>query len=144
MNYTELQEAIANYISSFMATHHKPELLYHNIDHTRRVVKNAQQIANHYQLNEHDFFVVTAAAWFHDLGYYSGLRESHEEAGASLATAFLEENQVDAATIQSVAACIIATHMPQSPKNLLESIVCDADLFHFGTPEFFRKLKYGW
>ena len=34
---------------------------------------------------------------------------------------------------------IIATTMPQRPKNLVEKVVCDADLIHIGTKEFFRK-----
>jgi hypothetical protein len=31
--------------------------------------------------------------------------------------------------------------MPQSPANLLEDIVCDADLFHLGTDEFTERNK---
>ena len=42
------------------------------------------QIADHYQLNERDFFIVTTAAWFHDIGYLNGA-ENHEEKGAEMA-----------------------------------------------------------
>src|SRR5690606_23499712 len=37
---------------------------------------------------------------------------------------------------QAVKSCILATRLPQSPSNLLEEIVCDADLFHLGNVWF--------
>lgn len=33
----------------------------------------------------------------------------------------------------------MATKMPQSPKNLLEKIICDADMIYLGRKEFFAK-----
>ena len=38
--------------------------------------------------------------------------------------------------IISIKNCILATRIPQRPTNLLEEIVCDADLYHFGTDDF--------
>jgi hypothetical protein len=35
----------------------------------------------------------------------------------------------------------MATQIPQKPANLLENIVCDADLFHLGTDEFSERNK---
>jgi hypothetical protein len=43
---------------------------------------------------------------------------------------------VDEETTTAVKNCIIATRIPQRPANLLEEIVCDADLYHFGTDDF--------
>jgi hypothetical protein len=38
--------------------------------------------------------------------------------------------------IEEVKGCILATVWPQNPTTFLQQIVCDADLFHLGTPEF--------
>lgn len=58
-----------------------------------------------------------------------------------MAAAFLTGTGVDAGAIQSVKGCILATQIPQKPTNLLEDIVCDADLFHLGTDRFSERNK---
>lgn len=114
--------------------------VYHNLKHTEDVVDAAISIANHYQLDNDDFFTIVAAAWFHDIGYFADCKQ-HEDKGAELAAAFLAGHKVDAGIIEKVAACIKATKMPQKPANELENIICDADLFHFGTENFSKKNK---
>lgn len=109
---------------------------YHNLSHTGAVVSNAAKIASHYQLGEKDVFIITAAAWFHDAGYFNGGPADHEIRGADMAAGYLKEIGIDDETIQAVQQCIVATRMPQSPKNLNEQIICDADLYHFGTDHF--------
>ncbi len=117
------------------------QLLYHNLAHTQEVVKAAKQIADHYQLNEQDYFAVVAAAWFHDTGYLYGITKGHEEKGAELAAAYLAEKGCDGQLIGQVKSCIIATKLPQNPQSLPEQIVCDADLFHLGTEIYREKSK---
>lgn len=137
MDHNLVLKDIPAYISKYVETSsQKHQLVYHNMLHTEQVVDAVRQIGSHYQLNEHDFFVVTAAAWFHDLGYYSGSGNGHEAKGAEIATSFLQEQGADETTIAEVKGCILATQMPQNPKTLLEQIVCDADLFHLGTDDF--------
>ena len=58
-----------------------------------------------------------------------------------MATAFLEENHVQPAIVAQVQGCIRATRLPHSPRNLLEEIVCDADMFHLGSATFGVKNK---
>ncbi|HLA54062.1 MAG TPA: Pycsar system effector family protein [Flavitalea sp.] len=141
MNYSEIIEDAGRFVSHFMDEHRGKNLSYHGIDHTKSVVGSAIQIANHYQLNDLDFFVVVVAAWFHDTGYFNGPGINHEERGVVLATEFMGKNRVDAAVQAGVGRCILATKMPQNPSGLLEEIVCDADLSHFGTEEFSRNNK---
>jgi len=140
MNYQPILEKVQHYAQHYFETHTNNNLVYHNREHTKNVVAAAAQIANHYQLNDRDYFVVLTAAWFHDLGYYTN-PTAHEEEGARLAAAFLQENGIDEATIDAVKHCILATKLPQDPHNLLEQIVCDADLFHLGTDDFFSRNK---
>jgi pycsar effector protein len=65
----------------------------------------------------------------------------HEVKGAELAAKFLTDEKVDPDIIEKVKSCIMATHMPQQPKTLIEQILCDADLFHFGNDRFSKKNK---
>jgi predicted metal-dependent HD superfamily phosphohydrolase len=136
MNYVQMLEQVKDAAQLFFQTHEKPPLVYHNLAHTEQVVAQAAQIARHYQLNDYDFFIVASAAWFHDTGYYITDGENHEEAGAELLTDFLKSRNVDEVTINAIRGCIMATKMPQLPNNLLEQIICDADLFHLGTDSF--------
>jgi predicted metal-dependent HD superfamily phosphohydrolase len=103
-------------------------------------VNAAIEIANHYRLSDLDYFIVVTAAWFHDIGYYTDPAR-HEEKGAEEAAVFLKRKGVDETTIQTVAQCIRATRLPQSPETLLEKIVADADLFHLGTSKFLETNK---
>jgi predicted metal-dependent HD superfamily phosphohydrolase len=115
-------------------------LPYHNKAHTQFVVDSAIQIANHYQLSDDDFFVVVTAAWFHDTGYLK-TRDHHERESVKVADNYLRKQDVDQETIARINQCIIATEMPQKPQNLLEEIICDADMFHFGSDNFSEKNK---
>ncbi len=135
MNYQQLLEQAQQTSIEFFKEHPNDKLVYHNMQHTERVVNAAREIANHYQLPDDDFFIVVTAAWFHDAGYYINPKD-HEAAGATLAAEFLMKASVDDGTIQKVKKCILATRMPQRPETLLEKIVCDADLFHLGTENF--------
>src|SRR5687768_6964658 len=114
-------------------------LRYHNLDHTQRVVLACEEMADFHQLQPADREALLVAAWFHDIGFSEGVSKGHEDAGIRMATAFLRERKADEGFINKVASCIKATEMPQSPKNLIEQILCDADLFHLGTDEFKSK-----
>lgn len=140
MNFSELLQRVAQHQLDFFQSQADPHLVYHNLPHTQGVVKAASQIADHYQLNERDHFIVVAAAWFHDSGYYVDYAD-HESRGAELAASFLHSQGADESVIDEIRQCILATRMPQSPHNLLQQIVCDADLFHLGTSEFADKNK---
>ncbi|PZR25256.1 MAG: phosphohydrolase [Citrobacter freundii] len=136
MNYAQLLDEVKQEVTHFFQLHENAGFSYHNLSHTERVVTNAGLLARHYQLNDKDFFIVTTAAWFHDTGYYINGATDHERRGTEMAAAFLQTKGVDESIIYAVENCIMATCLPQSPKNLLEQIVCDADLFHLGTDEF--------
>jgi predicted metal-dependent HD superfamily phosphohydrolase len=109
--------------------------------HTKEVVQAAEQISSHYELTEDDQFIVQTSAWFHDVGYLYGPPENHEALGAEKATEFLKTQGINGEIIERVKGCIIATRLPQTPHNLLEEIICDADLFHLGTDSFAEKNK---
>ncbi len=138
MNYQKLTDKIAKHVAEYYEKHPHPELVYHNLDHTQYVVKAALKIAEYYQLNNEDLFILTAAAWFHDTGYLVNQLD-HEASGAKLAEEYLEKHNVDAGIIDKVVATIMATAMPQNPVTLLEQIMCDADLYHLSKKSFMEK-----
>jgi len=140
MNYKKLQEDVEKHVGDYFHTHSDPRLVYHNLEHTQEVVNAAQQIANHYQLNEQDFFVVTVAAYFHDTGYFEDTL-NHEAKGAALADDFLAKHKVNQEIRDQVKSAILATKIPQQPKSEIDKILCDADLFHLGLADFRTKGK---
>lgn len=136
MNATELLASAASYVRELFDKNRKPELLYHCLDHTENVVLAAQKIADHYQLDEHDYVAVMIATWFHDIGYLFTTADKHEEKSVELATEFIRKYQDDDTLVAKFKECIMATVMPQHPVSLISKIVCDADLFHLGTGAF--------
>ncbi len=140
MNYHKLLEQVKDYVLNYYRAHDTTNFHYHNIEHAEDVVTATAKIANHYQLSDHDYFIVTAAAWFHDLGYMVSIT-NHEDEGIKIAATFFKEHQLNDEDIKLIAGCITATKMPQSPTTLLEQIICDADLYNLGTDNFFKKDK---
>ncbi|TLU94669.1 Pycsar system effector family protein [Dyadobacter sediminis] len=136
MNYNHQIDKVRHHVRHFFETKALSQLSYHNLAHTETVVSSAAKIAGHYRLDEKETFIVTTAAWFHDTGYSNGEASGHERRGAQLAAEYLVKEEVEESIVRAVEGCILATIWPQKPVNLLQQIVCDADLYHFGTPEF--------
>jgi putative nucleotidyltransferase with HDIG domain len=140
INYKEIQKEARDFVSQYFSKNDTTKLIYHNLNHTKEVLKAAEQIANHYQLNDKDYFIVFIAALFHDTGYFEDPK-NHEFVGARNATQFLLEKGVNEEVRNAVSDAIQSTKLPQSPKNLIEEIICDADLFHLGTESCKLKSK---
>ena len=113
---------------------------FHDLHHTLAVVAAAGTIAANYSLSDQEYTALLLAAWFHDTGY-SRQYEGHETMSVQIAGEFLRARQVDESLITSVTGCIMATRMPQSPKTLIEEILCDSDLYHLGTDQFDKENK---
>ena len=107
------------------------KFIYHNLAHTQRVVKKANELAELTNLNEKDKTLLLLSAWFHDTGYTKSI-ENHEDESAKIASAFLKENKLVENDIKSVSDLILATKMEYQPKNQLEKIIRDADCAHLG------------
>ena len=136
MDYSRVISEIEVYVTDFLANE-RGGFFYHNLNHTRKVVSHVEEMANHYQLRESDRFVVVAAGWFHDIGYLNGAPSGHEQRGSELLSEFLKSYHIPQQILTASQSCILATVLPQKPTTLLEEIVCDADLYHFGTEELF-------
>jgi len=112
-----------------------PRLGYHNLAHTLDVLTQAQVIARNENLDdEHDLLLLKTAAVFHDSGFLL-VYKNHEEKSCELATEYLNGifNNED---LKKIHGMIMATKIPQTPHNLLERIICDADLDYLGRDDF--------
>jgi predicted metal-dependent HD superfamily phosphohydrolase len=110
-------------------------MVYHNLEHTLEVVEAANEIGKHSGLSESDMEILLLAAWFHDIGIPNSYN-NHEEKSAAIAKDFLEKNNYPADKISKVTDLILITKMPQNPKNLIEEVICDADISHIGKKGF--------
>lgn len=135
MNVADIYKKIENHVTGLFEKEDVKGLFYHNLDHTRQVVARTKEIAAHYNVSEKEMLVLYAAAWFHDVGYLFADATDHEEKGAAIMRSYLKD-YADEETISSAERCIFATRYPQHPGNLLEEIICDADMYHLGTKDF--------
>ena len=142
MNYQELLNKTEEHVNLYYSEHTDPTLLYHNQSHTAEVLDNTKRIADHFQLDDRSFFIVSAAACFHDTGYLIKSDETHELKSVALAQTFLTSIGINEQDIAEIKKCILATSMPQMPETLTEKIICDADLYNLGTSTFRPSLSY--
>ncbi len=140
---TSLLEKVKDYVRGIFTEKFSEKIYYHNIDHTLDVVAATEIIGRECDLSPDDLEKVMIAAWFHDIGYYLG-QKNHEEASADIASDFLKKEGVKDQAIEQIRNCILATKIPQSPKNQLEKILCDADLYHLSTNDFLEKTELLW
>lgn len=87
-------------------------------------------------ISKADLEPIIIAAWFHDVGYIKTY-QGHEAEGAEMAKEFLTREKCESEMIKVVASCINATRVPQQPNSLQSQILCDADLYHLGSLDYF-------
>jgi HD superfamily phosphodiesterase len=136
-----IYKRVSHYVNGLFEEYPHANLVYHTLEHTKKVVEHAQEIAAHYQLNETDMLAIYVAAWFHDTGHLFTDVPEHEDKSVELMRQFMQEQGADNALIETIAGCIYATRMPHEPIGLLQEIMCDADTYHFGTKEFKKTNK---
>ena len=133
-----LLQTSRKYVESFLKENLSDGIYYHDLEHTQEVVEASQEIGIASKLSNEELEIVLIAAWFHDTGYYKGM-ENHEEMSKDVAEKFLKQEGVGESKIAAVGGCILATKIPQTPKNIMEEVLCDADLYHVSTRDFFTK-----
>ncbi len=126
---------VEEYAKEILLNEIPEKFVYHDDYHTERVVKASQMIGRESGLSEEDIELLTIAAWFHDTGYKEGCA-NHEATSCEIARSFLTSKSFPAEKIAIVEACIQATKMPQNPQNLMEEVLCDADLHHLACNDY--------
>jgi TolB-like protein/predicted metal-dependent HD superfamily phosphohydrolase len=114
-----------------------PKLHYHNTDHIKDVLNASLVIAGHERVPSDEIKLLRLAALYHDAGFIHSPK-NHEEKGAAMAREFLPQFGLSAEQITAIANMIMATKIPQTPGNLLDKILCDADLDYLGREDFYE------
>lgn len=128
-----------SWMREMFAEKQMPEVCYHNLDHTLLIVQKVNEIGKYYELPEKDLEDLFYAGWLHDVGYWDGIAEGHEQQGADLAQKCLTELGLEDERIQRIKSAILATKVPQKPKDLFETIICDSDLYHLSSNLFYEQ-----
>jgi uncharacterized protein len=114
------------------------DLFYHHLEHTRDdVLPATERLARAVGLDGEGRALLRLAALYHDVGYVERYFRN-EALGARMAAEALTACGLRAAQIRTVQRLIMATQLPQTPRDLLEAILCDADLDSLGREDFLR------
>jgi hypothetical protein len=112
------------------------KLSYHSLAHTRDyVVPHAERLAVLEGVYGEGLLLALTGALFHDIGFVEQPDE-HEARSARIAAEVLPGFDYSAGQVTVVEGIIMATRIPQRPRNLLEEIVADADLDLLGREDF--------
>ena len=122
---------VEKHVTSLLRNDLAHTFIYHNLGHTKRVVKSTQELITQENVNENDAEALLIAAWFHDTGY-TNVTEDHEIESVKIASDYLRVKAYPAERIELVSSLILSTTMGQIPATHLEKIINDADNSHFG------------
>lgn len=139
-------ESASDYVFELFKNKLPGKYVYHNFTHTEDVVEACKKIGGKMEINESDMEILLLAAWFHDTGFVDR-SENHEDKSIEIAKNFLRENNYSNERAEIIFNCINSTRYPPSPKNVIEEILCDADLYHLGTKDYSDKsnlLRMEW
>lgn len=132
-------EGAITYAHNRMRQELDTRLTYHNLAHTfDEVLPTALHLAALNQLEASRVDLLAVAAAFHDIGFIRQ-RDGHEQQGTKLARKILPGYGFSAEQIEAIAGMILATQLPQSPTNLSEQILADADLDVLGRDDFWPR-----
>ncbi len=132
-------EGARDYALSLLENSLGPGMLYHSLPHTRdEVVPAAELLAEMEGVNGEDLLLLLTAGYFHDVGFIQQ-RAGHEDVGARIVAQVLPGFGYSVEQIAVIQAIIMATKLPQSPQNLVEEIMADADLDVLGRDDFYPR-----
>ncbi len=112
-------------------------LTYHSTKHITDVYRSAQKLAKLEKVKGEDLTLLLTAVLFHDSGFIWQLYQ-HEVVSCEIVNKHLPDFGYTPEQIERICGMIMATRIPQSPRNLLEEIICDSDLDYLGREDFFE------
>lgn len=122
-------------------------LFYHVPEHTLEdVLPRSIELATLENINEEAMFLLKCAVLFHDAGFEKSFTKN-ESIGADMADAVLPRFGVSNGQLGVIRRLIMATVVSETPgeyiqsagDDILEKIICDADLDNLGRDDFFSK-----
>jgi uncharacterized protein len=133
-------EGAYEYISKQLENLDK-RLWYHGKHHTiDDVLPCAIFLCKEENLTEEETLLVKTAALYHDVGFLDQY-EKNEPKGCDWSRKTLPNFNFSSEQIEKICEIIMATQLPQSPKDHLAQIMCDADLGHLGSEKYFLRAE---
>ena len=117
------------------------DLYYHGFQHTLDVLNVCNQYIRRDKIDASNAKLLRIGALLHDIGFTVS-NMNHEDKGVEIAQGLMEEFGFSEKDFNIVKGLILATRIPQTPKNYLEKIICDADLDYLGRSDFFKISNY--
>jgi uncharacterized protein len=131
VEFDKLYQNVINELGNSLPSH----LSYHSVSHTKYVLSLATYIADQEKVSAKDIRLIKTAALLHDSGFML-TQAGHEEASCEIAKKKLPLYRYNKTEINVICNMILATKIPQKPKNLMEEILADADLEYLGTDQY--------
>ena len=130
MDYSRLEKDIIEKLQQELSK----KLHYHRTKHSIHVIKISEIIAHSEGIKGDDLLLLKSAALLHDTGFLK-YPTQNESMACQIADKMLPDYAYTPEQIKLIAGMIMATAIPQNPTNLLEKIICDADLSYLGTSD---------
>lgn len=132
MKFKQAGQFILNKLSKELPKY----LSYHSVEHIKDVYDAADKLCRAEGVSDYETKLVLTAAWYHDAGFLKGAKD-HEEESCGIAKEVLPDFGYKPEEIERICGMIMATKIPQTPKDHLEEILADADLDYLGRDDFF-------
>jgi class 3 adenylate cyclase len=143
IQFMDIQEVVLDKLEKELPSY----LFYHNVKHTVDVVTEVELIGWAEGISDEDILLLKTAALFHDAGHTIEYND-HEHHGTMIAMEMLPAYGYTDEQIEKICSLIMATKLPPEPKDILEQIICDADLDYLGRSDMipvsntlYRELK---
>ena len=131
--YTKLKKEVLVILSDKLPKN----LYYHGINHTLDALKACEVYLAEEKVKEESAYLLRIGVLMHDIGFTVSI-ENHEARGVELAQELMYKHNFDSDAIEIVKQLILATEVPQNPKNHMEEIICDVDLDYLGRLDFYE------
>jgi len=130
--YRELKKEVLDLLKTKLPK----DLYYHGVHHTLDALDVCEIYISEERVNQEDADLLKVGVLVHDIGFTVAV-EDHELWGVKLAVEIMHKHDFDNDDIERVKNLIMATKIPQTPKNHLEEIICDVDLDYLGGSDFY-------
>ena len=131
IQFTDIQEIILDKLEMDLPGY----LFYHNVKHTVDVVTEVELIGWAEGCSDEEILMLKTAGLFHDAGHIVAY-DNHEFYGTQIAREMLPVFNYSPHQIERICELIMSTKLPPKPTDLLENIICDADLDYLGRSDF--------
>jgi predicted metal-dependent HD superfamily phosphohydrolase len=115
-----------------------PNLPYHNFAHAEQTAQDAMIFGIMENVPYNDLYLLGVEGYVHDTGFDPRRNDNEERTAKSVQQALANSYYgFKDSELSKIGELTRSTKIPQQPTNILEQIICDADMSNLGTPSFF-------